>query len=426
MGLLLLFLAIAVVCLLFNLPIVIAIGVSTLVLIFMEPTFPEQVITQTLFSAAGSFPLLAIPFFILGGEIMSNGGMAKRIINLVQSIVGSFTGSIGIITILASAIFAAITGSGPATVAIIGGIMIPYMMQNNYDPRYAVSISASSGSLGPIIPPSIIFIVYGIVANVSIGDMFIAGVVPGILIVISLLILNYFISKREGYKESESRERKSFWRELNNAKWAIPTPFLILGGIYGGVVTPTEAAIILVVYTSIVCVFIYQEIGWKKYYEILVKTVATSGGIMIFVGFATLFGKYLSIKQIPQTLAMQISEFTTNPIIILLIINIFLLIVGMFMETVAAILIFVPLLLPIATTIGVDPIHFGIIVCLNLSIGMITPPFGVNLFIGSKIAGIGFEKTFKFLKWTLATLIIVLLIVTYVPEISLFLVGLIK
>lgn len=426
MSALLLFFLIAIICLLFNLPIVIAIGISTLVLIFLEPNFPMQIITQTMFSAADSFPLLAIPFFILAGEIMSAGGMARRIVNFVQNLVGSLTGSVGIITILACAMFAAITGSGPATVAIIGGIMIPHMIKNGYNPKYAVALTASSGSLGPIIPPSIIFIVYGIVANVSIGDMFIAGIVPGLLMIIALLILNYFISKKEGYTQPihTDREKSGLLKEINQAKWALFTPIIILGGIYGGIVTPTEAAIVAVVYTSIICVFVYKEIGWKDYYNILVKTVATSGGIMIFVGFATLFGRYLSLKQIPQTLATQISEITTNTIAVLLIINVFLLVVGMFMETIAAILIFVPLLLPIVTSVGVDPLHFGIIVCLNLSIGMITPPFGVNLFIGSKVAGIGFEQTFKYLKWTFLTLVIVLLAVTYIPEISLFIVNL--
>ncbi|MGJ9457874.1 TRAP transporter large permease [Oceanobacillus sp. CF4.6] len=429
MSVLLLFFLITIVCLLFDLPIVIAMGVSTLILIFLEPNFPMDVITQTMFSAADSFPLLAIPFFILAGEIMSAGGMAKRIISFIQKLVGSVTGSVGMITVLASALFAAITGSGPATVAIIGGIMIPYMIKNGYDPKYAATLSASSGSLGPIIPPSIIFIVYGVVANVSIGDMFIAGIIPGTLIVIALLIFNFIISKREGYSQQLNRNESSdtsFWKELNQAKWALLTPVLILGSIYGGIVTPTEAAILAVVFTTIICVFVYREINWKDYFNILIKTVATSGGIMIFVGFATLFGKYLSLKQIPQTLAMQISELTTNPIVILLILNVFLLIIGMFMETIAAILIFVPLLLPIVTAIGVDPIHFGIVVCINLAIGMITPPFGINLFVASKVAGIGFEQTLRYLKWAFATLIVVLLFITLIPQLSLYLVELSK
>lgn len=428
MEILLLFLAITIVCLFLDIPIAFAIGISTLILIILEPNFQLDLISQTLFSSTDSFPLLAIPFFVLAGEIMSVGGMAKRLVNFVQNMVGSLTGSVGIITILASAIFAAITGSGPATVASIGGMMIPYMIKEGYKPSYAGSIAATSGTLGPIIPPSIIFIVYGVVAGVSIGDMFIAGIVPGALMVVALLVLNYLISKREGYtkKSVSSEKNSSFLKELNHSKWALLAPIIILGGIYGGVVTPTEASIIGVVYSLIICVFVYKELKVKDLANVFLKATSISGSILIFVGIASVFGKYITLKQIPQELSLQITNITDNPILILLIINVFLLIVGMFMETIAAILIFVPLLLPIALSVGVDPLHFGIIVCINLSIGMITPPFGINLFIGSKIAKIPFEKTFPYLKWSFLALIIVLMVITYIPGITLFLPNLLS
>ncbi|ONK23986.1 C4-dicarboxylate ABC transporter permease [Bacillus sp. VT-16-64] len=414
-------------------PIAIALAASSLLVVLIEGSVPLTLFIQTSFSSMDSFPLIAIPFFILAGDIMSRGGMAKRLVEFIQSMVGSLTGSLGIITIIASFIFAAISGSGAATVASIGAILIPYMLKSGYAPGYAASIAASAGGLGPIVPPSIVFILYGVMSGTSISDLFIAGIMPGILVAVSLLIVNYLICKREGYgtvnhrvfaetaATFEEKQKGSFWKALNEAKWALLAPVLILGGIYGGIVTPTEAAVVAVVYSLIICTFFYREINLKNFLEIFLQSARTSGSILIFVSAASFFGQVLSIERIPQFLADTISGWTTNPLIILLLINIFLLIVGMFMETIAAVLIFVPLLLPIVLALGIDPIHFGMIVCLNLSLGLITPPLGINLFIGSNIANISFEKALRYVVPIFGALLVVLFIITYIPSITLFL-----
>ncbi|MCK1986025.1 MULTISPECIES: TRAP transporter large permease [unclassified Peribacillus] len=416
---------ILVILVLFNVPIAIALAAASLLVVLIEGSVPLSLFIQTSFSSMDSFPLIAIPFFILAGDIMSRGGMARRLVDFIQSIVGSLTGSLGIITIIASFIFAAISGSGAATVASIGAILIPYMLKSGYAPGYAASISASAGALGPIVPPSIVFILYAVMSNTSISDLFISGIIPGILVAIALLIVNYFICKKEGFGSLkvalEEKEKVGFWKALNEAKWALLAPILILGGIYGGIVTPTEAAVVAVVYSLIICIFFYKEINFNDFIGIFLKSAHTSGSVLIFVSAASFFGQILSIERIPQFLADTLASWTTNPLIILLLINIFLLIVGMFMETVAAVLIFVPLLLPIVIPLGIDPIHFGMIVCLNLSLGLITPPLGINLFIGSNIANVPFERTFKYVAPIFGALLIVLLIITYVPSITLFL-----
>ncbi|HJF30457.1 MAG TPA: TRAP transporter large permease [Sporosarcina psychrophila] len=408
-----------------NVPIAIALASASLLVVLIEGSVPLTLFIQTSFSSMDSFPLIAIPFFILAGDIMSRGGMARRLVDFIQSFVGSLTGSLGVITIITSFIFAAISGSGAATVASVGAILIPYMLRNGYAPGYAASIAASAGALGPIVPPSIVFILYAVMANTSISDLFIAGIIPGVLVAIALLIVNYIICKKEGFGTLivaiEEKEKIGFWKALNEAKWALLAPVLILGGIYGGVVTPTEAAVVAVVYSLIICVFFYKEVSFNDFVGIFMKSAHTSGSILIFVSAASFFGQVLSIERVPQFLADSIASWTTNPIIILLLINIFLLIVGMFMETVAAVLIFVPLLLPIVIPLGIDPIHFGMIVCLNLSLGLITPPLGINLFIGSNIANVQFEKTFKYVAPIFGALLVVLIIITYIPSITLFL-----
>lgn len=410
-----------------NVPIAMGLGIAGLAVVLVEDAVPLSFFIQTTFGSSDSFPLLAVPFFILAGEIMSTGGIARRLIDFVQNLVGSITGSLGLITIIASLIFAAISGSGAATVASIGAITIPYMLKNGYSKPYAASISASAGTLGPIIPPSITFILYGVMASVSIGDMFIAGLIPGLLMALALVVINYVICKKEGFGGiKQAGQKMGFWKSLNEAKWALIAPVFILGGIYGGIVTPTEAAVIAVVYSLIVSLFIYKEIKMNQLLDVFLRATTVSGTIMIFVSTASFFGKVLALKQIPQYIAGVIADFTTNPIVILLLINVFLLIVGAFMETVAAILLFVPLLLPIVLPLGVDPIHFGIIVCLNLALGLITPPLGLNIFIASNIARIRFEQTLKYFIPIFATLIVVLLLVTFVPQISLFLPNLLS
>lgn len=409
-----------------NMPIAISLGISSLTVLVVNKMASVDLFLTASFTASDSLPLIAIPLFILAGNIMSKGGIAKRLIAFVETLVGSFTGGLGVITVITTFIFAAISGSGPATVAVIGGIMLPYMIEKGYAKEYATSLVASAGSMGPIIPPSILFILYGVVASVSIGDLFIAGIIPGMLIGLALIIVNYIVAKKEGLKGIERKSVRDVLKALNEAKFALLTPIVILGGIYGGIFTPTEAAVIAVLYSLLVSLFIHKEIRFKDIPEIFMNASAVSGGIMILVGIAAFFGRILSLEQIPNQLSQQIISITSNTFIMLLIIAIFLLIVGMFVETISALMIFVPILIPIALQLGVDPLHFGIIVCVNLALGQVTPPLGINLFVASRISNIPVEQTFKYLIPMLIALIITLLVVTYVPPLSLFLPQLLK
>ncbi|WP_246589406.1 TRAP transporter large permease [Desertibacillus haloalkaliphilus] len=404
-----------------NMPVAIALGISSFIVLIVNDLTTFNLFITASFGASDSFPLIAIPLFILAGEIMSKGGIAKRLVIFAEKLVGSFTGGLGIITVIASFIFAAISGSGPATVAAIGGIMLPYMINKGYSKAYASSLVASAGSMGPIIPPSILFILYGVITGVSIGGLFIAGILPGLLIGMALIIVNYLICRKKGYVGGEKSSLNELVKALYDAKFALLAPIIVLGGIYGGIFTPTEAAVIAVFYSLLVSLFIHKEIAFKDVPPIFMKTSAVCGGVLILIGAAAFFGRILSLEQVPQYLAGLISGLSTNPIIILLIINLFLLLVGMVMETIAALMIFVPLLLPIVTSLGVDPIHFGVIVCINLTLGLLTPPMGVNVFIASRMAGIPFEKTFKYLIPIFIALLIVLLIITLFPQLSLFL-----
>ncbi|MBM4763836.1 TRAP transporter large permease subunit [Bacillus sp. B15-48] len=402
-------------------PVAIALGISSVIVLLVNDLASLNLFITASFGASDSFPLIAIPLFILAGEIMSTGGIAKRLVSFAEKLIGSFTGGLGIITVMASFIFAAISGSGPATVAAIGGIMIPYMISKGYAKPYAASLIASTGSMGPIVPPSILLILYGVMSDVSIGNLFIAGIIPGIMIGIALIIVNVIICKREGYPRGEKNTFSEMLKAMWDAKYALLAPVIVLGGIYGGIFTPTEAAVIAVFYSLFVSLFIHKEIGIKNIPEIFLRTSAVSGGVLILVGSAAFFGRVLSMLQIPQYLSELISGISTNPIVILLIINVFLLVVGMVMETIAALMIFVPLLLPIAMNLGVDPMHFGIIVSINLTLGLLTPPMGVNLYIAARMAGVSFEKTFKYLVPIFISLLIVLLLITIFPQISLFL-----
>ncbi|GAA0335131.1 hypothetical protein GCM10008931_28410 [Oceanobacillus oncorhynchi subsp. oncorhynchi] len=415
-----------IILLILNVPIAFSLAIAGFVVLFLEGSVPFSFFIQSTFGASDSFSIIAIPLFILAGEIMSSGGIAKRLVAFVQSMVSTMTGGLGFITIVASLVFSALSGSGAATVASIGGIMIPYMIKEGYSKSYAASITASAGTFGPMIPPSIVLILYGVMASVSISDLFLAGIIPGLLMALALIFVNYFISKKEHFGEKQKVEDKGFWSALNDAKFGLLAPIIILGGIYAGIVTPTEAAVVAVVYSLLVSVFIYKELKIEELSPMFMRAALTSGTIIIFISTAAFFGQILSLEQIPQFIANAIASITTNEIIILLLLNVFLLIAGMFMETIAAIILFVPLLLPIIIPLGVDPIHFGIIVCLNLSIGLITPPLGINLFIASNIAEIKFESTFKYVGIIFVVILVVLLIITLVPQISTFLPSLLS
>lgn len=416
-----------VIALFLNIPIAYSLGIATVATILVYDLLPLGFVVQAFFSSGDSFPLLAVPFFILAGDIMMHGGISKRLIDFGTAFLGHTTGALGMITVFTCMIFASISGSGPATVAAIGGIMIPAMISEKYDKGFTCSLAATAGSLGPIIPPSISFVMYGVVASVSITDLFIAGITPGILMTIALMLLVHFAAKKHnfGHKRPKATMKEKL-EAFNDAKWALLVPVIILGGIYGGIFTPTEAAVIACDYGLIIGLFVYKEIQFKDLYKIFTRTALTSGTVLVLVGCATAFGRILALEQIPTFIAESLLSLTSNKLIILLLINIFLFIVGMLIETLAAIVILAPLMLSIVVPLGVDPLHFGIIMVTNLVIGQCTPPVGVNLFVASRLADMPLEKMFKWLIPMIGVLLIVLMIITYIPQLSLTLPNLIK
>jgi C4-dicarboxylate transporter DctM subunit len=406
--------------LLLSVPIGISLGLATLVTIMFAGSLPVEFLSKELITSVDSFPLMAVPFFILAGEIMGKGGISDRLFRVANSMVGNKTGGFAIATIITCMFFAAISGSGPATVAAIGGIMIPAMVKQGYDKRFATAVVAAAGSLGVIIPPSIPMVIYGVVGSVSIGNMFIAGILPGILVGLALMVYTYFHSRKKGYTGSDEKTSISnIARAVWDAKWALLIPIIILGGIYGGIFTPTEAAVIAVVYGLVAGLLLYKELKVKDLPKVMIDSALTTATILIIVGTATAFGRLLTIEQIPNQVAQAMLSISENPIVIILLITILLLIVGCFMDTLAAIIILTPILLPIAVNIGYDPIHFGIIMVLNLAIGFITPPLGVNLFVGSGISGLSIEALSKAIVPFFFAMLLTLLIVIFVPQLSL-------
>jgi len=406
--------------LLLTVPIGIAIGLSTLATIIYAGTLPVEFLAKELITSVDSFPLMAVPFFILAGEIMGKGGISERLFNVANALVGNRTGGFAIATIVTCMFFAAISGSGPATVAAIGGIMIPAMVRQGYDIKFATAVVAAAGSIGVIIPPSIPMVIYGVTGSVSIGDLFIAGIVPGILVGIAMMIWAYIYSKKKGYKgmdepTSLKKIAKAFW----DAKWAMLIPIIILGGIYGGYFTPTEAAVIAVVYGLFAAMILYRELKIKDLAKVVTDSALTTATVLIIVGTANAFGRLLTIEQIPNQIAESLLSISTNPTVIILLITVLLLIVGMFMDTLAAIIILTPILLPIAIQIGYDPVHFGILMVVNLAIGFFTPPVGVNLFVASGISGVSIEALSRAVLPFLVAMLITLLIITFIPQLVL-------
>ena len=416
------------ICLFIGVPIAIALGVSALTAIYFGTTLPLSIITQKAFTSLDSFPLLAIPFFMLAGILMGKGGVSKRLLAFASALVGWMTGGLSMVTIVACMFFAAISGSGPATVAAIGGFMIPAMIARNYDGGFASAVSASAGSIGVIIPPSIPFVLYGVIGGVSVGSMFLAGIIPGLIIGSGLLLTAYIISKIRGYKpepgEATSIVFKDVLKTFWDAKWALLIPVIILGGIYGGIFSPTEAAVVAVVYAIIIGKFVYKELSWKGLYESFREAIVINATTMIIIGLSVSFAYFMTIEQIPGEISDYLTALSSNPLVILLAINLLLLVVGMFIDTISALVVLTPILLPIVVTVGVDPVHFGVILVANLAIGFVTPPLGVNLFVASSVGGVRFERIAYAVLPFLLSMIVCLLIITFIPALSLWLPGL--
>lgn len=406
---------------LLNVPIGVAIGLASLSAILWSGAIPPVVLVQKMFTATDSFPLMAVPFFILAGSLMEFGGISRRLIDFANSIVGRFSGGLAFVAIVASMFFGAISGAAVACVAAIGTILIPAMVRRGYDTPYATAVQATAGTLGVMIPPSIPMIIYGVLTGVSIGGLFMGGILPGILVAVCLMFVAWLIARKKGYKGDEKASGAKIWATFKDAIIALLMPVIILGGIYGGVFTPTEAAVVAVIYGFIVGAFVYRELSVSRLKDILVNTSVGTATIMFIISTSSVFSWILTAQRVPQAVAEAILSVSKNPVVILTLINILLLFIGTFMETVASIIILVPVLYPVVTQIGVDPLHFGIIIVVNLAIGMVTPPLGVCLFVGCGISGISLEAISKAAWPFIAIMIAAVLVLTYVPWISLVL-----
>ena len=405
--------------LILGVPIGYAIGISTLVNIVSFTNMPTMMIAQNSIAGVDSFPLLAIPFFMLAGNLMSSGGIAKRLVDFFQSFIGHITGGLGMVTIVVCMFFAAISGSAVATVSAVGAFMIPQMVNHGYSKGFSTALTAAAGTIGVIIPPSVPFVIYGVVSGASITQMFTAGFLPGILMGVALMIVCYIVSKKKGYKGNEERKSlKEIFRAFIDAFWAIMSPVIILGGIYAGIFTPTEAAVVSVVYSFIIGVFVYKELNLKEAYKAFRDAIVVNGATTFMVGLSTAFAALLTMEQIPMKIASFITSLSNNGIIILILINIFLIIVGMFIDNIPGTIILTPILLPIVLGLGMSPITFGIMLTMNLAIGFCTPPYGINLFVATAISKVGMSVLTKEIMKFILALIVVLMLVTFVPFIT--------
>lgn len=402
-----------VVFLVISLPIGVSIGMAALSTIGLCAPISNETFVQSMMQGLNSFPLMAVPLFTFAGEVMGKGGISARLINAAKVVSGRCTGGLGIVTIITSLFFAAIAGTGSAAVAAIGIIMIPTMVRHGYDKGYASALVATAGTVGVIIPPSVCMVVYAVAAGASINGLFMAGVVPGLVIGLGLILYAYFSSRKNGYRGDEKRYTgREILKIFLDAVPGLLIPVIILGGIYGGHFTPTEAAAVAGVYGVFIGVLVYKEIKWSDLFHIMYRSVLLCAPVLIIIDLSTGFGRILTIAQVPSQIAEAILSLTSNKYLVLL------LIVGTFMETNAAIIILTPILLPIVTAMGVDPIHFGVIVVMNLSIGFITPPLGANLFMACQVGSISFDNLVKKIWPWIIVMIVLLLLVTYVEGIS--------
>ncbi|MDD7113065.1 MAG: TRAP transporter large permease [Lachnospiraceae bacterium] len=420
-----------IVCLIIAIPVSIALGIVAVLPGAFDPSFTAsgQFVIRSMLGGIDSFPLLAVPMFVLSGILMARGGISKKLFDVFAYFLGKMTAGMPCAVIVTCLFYGAISGSAPATVAAVGSMTIPILTNLGYDKDFSTAVVAVAGGLGVIIPPSIPFIMYGMASGESVSDLFISGIIPGIMIGALLMLYAIYYCKKNGEDKEKIAEvvnelhEKGFLSVLKESFWAILSPVIILGCIYSGIASPTEAAVISVFYALFVSMVIYHSIKWKDLWGILVEAVRTYAPILFILAASVAFSRVLTLMQVPQSVSAWILTHFTNKVILLLVINVFLLIVGMVMDTTPAILILTPILLPIVTAIGMNPIHFGIMMVVNLAIGFVTPPIGVNLFVASSLTDIPVMRIAKKAMPMIVYFLIALLVITFVPAISTMFIG---
>ncbi|QTR50599.1 TRAP transporter large permease [Candidatus Thiothrix anitrata] len=404
-----------------GMPVSIALGLTVMTFLFTMTNVPVESVALKLFTGIEKFEIMAIPFFILAGNFLTHGGVAKRMVNFATSMVGHWFGGLGLAGVVACALFAAVSGSSPATVVAIGSILLPAMLKAGFPKEFGAGVIASSGGLGILIPPSIVMVMYAVATNSSIGALFIAGVVPGFLLTLFLGGITWYRAKKGNYP----RQPKASWTQrlkaFKDSVWGLLLIVVVMGGIYTGIFTPTEAAAMSAVYAFVIAVFVYKDMGLKDVPKVLLNSASMSAMLLYIITNAVLFSFLLTNENIPQSLAAWMVDQGLGIIAFLIIVNVMLLMAGNFMEPSSIMLIFAPILFPMAMALGIHPVHFGIIMVVNMEIGMITPPVGLNLYVASGITKMGLsELTVAVLPW-LFTMLAFLMLITYVPEISLWL-----
>ena len=407
-------------------PIPMAIGLATMLgLHFVDISIIS--LAQSAYTALDNVPIMAVPLFVFAGALMERGGLADRLVRFAQSLVGGYAGGLGVVAVLACMFFAAISGSGPATAAAVGAVTLPAMAKQRYPAAFGGAVIASGGALGSLIPPSNLMVFYGIVASVSIPQLFLAGVMPGVLAGVLMMATAWFIARRRGWGEatepaSAARIRAAAW----DGKWALLAPVVILGGIYGGAFTPSEAAAVAVFYALATGVFVYRELTWPRFAASLRVTVLITGAIVIMLGPAIAFGQLAALMQIPEQIGGLLGGLADNPIAVLLIVTLVLVVTGTFMESIAQIILFTPLFLPLAVKVGIDPITLGVVIVLTCEIGFLTPPVGANLFVAMRLARVKLGPISIAVLPFLGAYLVVVALVTLVPQLALWLPNLLR
>ncbi|GAB3043388.1 TRAP transporter large permease [Sediminivirga luteola] len=405
--------------LLAGLPIAYSLLAACLVTILLfDPGVSFGMLTQAMTTVNDSFPIMAVPFFILAGMLMGRGGISRRLFSVAVSFVGHLPGGIGVAAVITAMFFSAISGSGPATVAAVGGIMIPEMIKLGYSRRFSAALIAAAGTMGVVIPPSIPLVVFGVTTGTSIGDLFRAAILPGVLMALVLILWAVYYARSKGVAGAQ----KASWRErlgsLNSAKGALLLPVIILGGIYGGVFTPTEAAVVSVVYGLVIAAVFYREMPLRGYLDSFVSAAITTSALMVIVAAAAVFGRFLAVAQVPEMMLAFLTGISTNMVVIVLLVVFMLILLGTFMETIAAVTITAPILLPVLEAVGMDPVHIGVVIIMVLAIGFITPPLGVNLFIASRTAKVSADEAVMAVVPGFTLLVAASLLVAFVPFLS--------